>query len=441
MAEAAKDVRSSLKRFRASGGSRVRNEALEKLRAMGSAAVDIIINELTTGGPQQRECAAKCLGELQCSDERAIEALVDTLQYSGARAQEVRGTAGYALHKIGAPAIPSLLKVVREAHGDARDRAIGALGRACRDDEILDVVVSALEGSSRGAAIGAIDTMGGRCIPAIPRMLSAGAWNDSETNSLIYGVIGDIATLGFKRILRTLVDGEAEVKERAVRTLDYLGVLLDWSSGILAQEAEAGVESVKKSAVSVLGTLVTSAADALGRSLRVIERLQKAEEDAIRREAIVVREAIALRLPGLFRDQRIVVDLATKDADRRKRVAAELTKCLLALAETCLEWPREPISERRLQASQSLMMHRKKYGLVGEISVASIHNHLKVLARLCSVKSIFATEAKRQRSFLNEGIRARLRTQREDLIERLREEERRVAQIIELQKRMKAIDR
>lgn len=85
---------------------------------------------------------------------------------------------------------------------------------------------------------------------------------------------------------------------------------------------------------------------------------------------------------------------------RTKRDPLELS--LLALLDTCIEWPDDDISERKIHASDLLKICRGRHGLEDVPSVATVHNHLHALAEMCDVPALFATGEKRQHSRLPE---------------------------------------
>jgi hypothetical protein len=157
--------------------------------------------------------------------------------------------------------------------------------------------------------------------------------------------------------------------------------------------------------------------------------------DADPSEAVQITAILALELArprgrGLNRSLVSRSDLAvqkTPPASGPKREDIELLKSLLALLDTCLEWPEEGkdarVSDRALHRSSKLKENRQRLGLPERISVATVHNHLKSLARVCKVDSLTDPEPKNQFSTFRVGVKERLRARRGFLQDEIAKEE------------------
>jgi hypothetical protein len=84
-------------------------------------------------------------------------------------------------------------------------------------------------------------------------------------------------------------------------------------------------------------------------------------------------------------------------------------KSLLALLDTCVEWPEDAVSLRRLHDSPLLKEKRVSLGLPGYLSEGTVHNYLLRLATFCSVGKLLVTGPARRSSCFRPGIRETLR--------------------------------
>lgn len=110
---------------------------------------------------------------------------------------------------------------------------------------------------------------------------------------------------------------------------------------------------------------------------------------------------------------------------RGKRLTADAAKGILAILETCLAWPSDTVSERRLHASQLLKDKRCALGLEAQVSQTTVHNHLAYLAKACGLRSIVEVGNKRQSSRFRAGVQAKLYAVRIELLDRIRHDEER----------------
>lgn len=125
----------------------VRWWAIRALAASPHTQTESLIPHLSDPSPEVRAAAALAL----CAHpgEEAIEALIKTL---GDEDSLTAGLAGTALVKIGSPAVPGLLEVMKDARNGIRIPALRALGEI-RDHRAIPIMMKCLNDENESAVI------------------------------------------------------------------------------------------------------------------------------------------------------------------------------------------------------------------------------------------------------------------------------------------------
>ncbi len=134
--------------------------------------------------------------------------------------------------------------------------------------------------------------------------------------------------------------------------------------------------------------------------------------EAIPQEVIESREA---RIWRDYASQLPAVPTQLQDAVNRsprvaKRAVAEFEKSILALLDTCLAWPEDAVSARRLARSALLIANRKQVGLKDAAlpGATTVHNHLVYLAKRCGMPTLLEVSQNRQAARFKPGALSRL---------------------------------
>jgi hypothetical protein len=209
--------------------------------------------------------------------------------------------------------------------------------------------------------------------------------------------------------------------------------------GLLEALKDEKDENVRREICRALGEIAAPAKAVLEAVVPALAEVGEADpSEAVQTTALLALELARPRGRGLNRPLVSRSDLAPEKKPRTrgpKREGIELWLSLLALLDTCLEWPEvgedAKVSDRRLHNSASLKENRKRLGLPQRVSVGTVHNHRERLARVCKVDSLFDTEPKNQWSTLRAGVKERLRARRgfleEEIAKAKEEAERRAA--------------
>lgn len=304
--------------------------------------------------------------------------------------------------------------------------------RSNRQDEVIAALCRELEGGATKATIDALRAIKERAVPAIPAILAATTHaTDAMTSLLLVDLLREVVREGYLCVMQETNDRSAAMRTEAVCALSDLGPLgLNVTGMLCTLAANDRSKEVRKGALFSLHSMGVYAASIIRLCLMITEPARTQQmEDSLRTQAVLMRERL-LEAGGdvlIRRRERLLVSL--KSGERRKRVPAELEKSLIALLDTCLDWSQKTVSERQLHSSELLKEKRRSGGLGEKVSVATVHNHLRVLATLCGVPSIVETEGKRQSSKFRPKVRDLLLRVRNEIERAAREEESRFAAV------------
>jgi hypothetical protein len=222
-------------------------------------------------------------------------------------------------------------------------------------------------------------------------------------------------------ILRRALFSNADeaVRETAAALLGKIGTgpAVETLLSLLANQKDARDRARTCRALGEAGAVLKTRLDSVIRALSGIAKRDPC--DATQNAALLALAVTRTRPSELGRPRINGEELAKggnhRQDRKRKREPAEVERSLLALIDTCLEWPHEVVSERKLHESELLRRKRREFGLAEAVSLATVHNHLRTLARLCRLEDLLAPHAKRQFSLFHEAARERLRLRRRDI--------------------------
>ncbi|MBI4658393.1 MAG: HEAT repeat domain-containing protein [Verrucomicrobia bacterium] len=167
----------------------VRFDGYSALTVLGEAAKDaepILLELIRDPNPQTRETAARSLGWIKASPEKAIPALKEALNDP---APQVRSAALDGLAKYGEAArefIPTMIDLLRGTNGWAAANALGDLGPIA--EPAVPALVKAIQGSARASAIHALGRIGPAARLAVPALLTAA--NDPSSGVRLLAALG-----------------------------------------------------------------------------------------------------------------------------------------------------------------------------------------------------------------------------------------------------------
>jgi HEAT repeat protein len=90
-------------------------------------------------------------------DEEDVKGLIKILKH--VRSRKVRAEAAYALAELGEPAVPSLIKALRDKKREVQEETAFALAEV-RDERIVEPLIQALKDEDPGVRAKAADALG-----------------------------------------------------------------------------------------------------------------------------------------------------------------------------------------------------------------------------------------------------------------------------------------
>lgn len=176
-----------------------RAEASEALVAMGSEAIDALIQGVSDENPQIREMSAWVLSEIGTPAARVVPALISTLADPD---ENIRVMGSVALQNLGEPAVPYLIDALRAESMEIRLNAAYALGEIGTPlDTILPALVSTLtdpEWNVRRLVVRALVTIG---TPALDSLIQALNSEDPDLRRMAERALSDIGTPEARRAI------------------------------------------------------------------------------------------------------------------------------------------------------------------------------------------------------------------------------------------------
>ena len=176
-----------------------RAEASETLVAMGSEAIDALIQGVSDENPQVREMSAWVLSEIGAPAARVVPALISTLADPD---ENIRVMGSVALQNLGEPAVPYLIDALRTESAEIRLNAAYALGEIGTPlDTILPALISTLtdpEWNVRRLVVRALVTIG---TPALDSLIQALNSEDPDLRRMAERALSDIGTPEARRAI------------------------------------------------------------------------------------------------------------------------------------------------------------------------------------------------------------------------------------------------
>ena len=176
-----------------------RAEASETLVAMGSEAIDALIQGVSDENPQVREMSAWVLSEIGTPAARVVPALISTLADPD---ENIRVMGSVALQNLGEPAVPYLIDALRTESAEIRLNAAYALGEIGTPlDTILPALISTLtdpEWNVRRLVVRALVTIG---TPALDSLIQALNSEDPDLRRMAERALSDIGTPEARRAI------------------------------------------------------------------------------------------------------------------------------------------------------------------------------------------------------------------------------------------------
>jgi HEAT repeat protein len=176
-----------------------RSEASEALVAIGSEAIDALIQGLSNENPQVREMSAWTLSEIGVPTARVAPALISTLADPD---ENIRVVGSVALQNLGEPAAPYLIDALKAESAEIRLNAAYALGEIGAPlDTILPALISRLtdpEWNVRRLVVRALVTVGA---PAVDSLIQALNSDDPDLRRMAERALSDIGTPQARRAI------------------------------------------------------------------------------------------------------------------------------------------------------------------------------------------------------------------------------------------------
>ena len=183
--------------------------------------VPLLVKDLQATEEKQRQAAILALGRLGPAAQAAAVPLVQSL-----RDRQLPQAKMFALHAIGAAAVPSLMKLLRDPRADFRQIAVLLLeqiGPGAHTD--LTPLIAALADSDRDVRVGAaqvlqaIGTKASEAVPALIANLQASQTEVRTAAALALGHIGSDASAARRPLLECLLDPDETVRYGAALSL------------------------------------------------------------------------------------------------------------------------------------------------------------------------------------------------------------------------------
>ena len=176
-----------------------RTEASEALVAMGSEAIDALIQGVSDENPQVREMSAWTLSEIGTPAARVVPVLISTLADPD---ENIRVVGSVALQNLGEPAVPYLIEALKAESAEIRLNAAYALGEIGTPlDTILPALIRTLtdpEWNVRRLVVRALVTIGS---PAVTSLIQALNSDNPDLRRMAERALSDIGTPEARRAI------------------------------------------------------------------------------------------------------------------------------------------------------------------------------------------------------------------------------------------------
>lgn len=239
--------------------------ALWFIDGQDKVAVPMLIEGMQDKGTDRidRKACVQVLGEIGAKAEAAVPALIELLRgIEKSRRTEISAELSFdaceALGRIGAPAVPALMKQLRDQDVDIRKHAVWALWRMGPQAKAAVAVLAEVSRDDNNdlrafavAALGKIGPAAGGAVPALIERLQDSDAKMRKSAAYALGSIGPAAKHAVAALIATLKDEEDPVRETAA-----------WALGKIGPDAKAATPALIEAAKTDAHGLV---AEALGR--------------------------------------------------------------------------------------------------------------------------------------------------------------------------------
>lgn len=375
---------------------RARTELLE----MGAVAIRALADTILEGSDDDAYQATVAIGALNTDNTEAVARLAAALVSESPR----KGFIARALTSLGLPGYAATIAGLAHPLQDVQLACLNALttGIGSRDrvaETIAAMSLSADESLAVKAAQ-ALAVMGRRAAPHMTgairrRGAERGSWN----GVLLDGMLHSMTTHAVDVPLACAHDQNSDTRLAAVSCLAGVPLSPNELERVAAIARCDESPQVKSEAIRVLALASEASAHAVALIADVFASEESScESPESRTQMILALERMRSRvqrsgtLSGIVGTRTRI----THSPASRKRLVAESERSILALLDACVEWPEVTVSERRLCRSSLLTDKRRLHGLAGPAVLSSVHNHMKVLARLCGLRSLILVAPKRQ---------------------------------------------
>ena len=176
-----------------------RTEASEALVAIGSEAIDALIQGVSDENPQVREMSAWTLSEIGTPAARVVPVLISTLADPD---ENIRVVGSVALQNLGEPAVPYLIEALKAESAEIRLNAAYALGEIGTPlDTILPALIHTLtdpEWNVRRLVVRALVTIGS---PTVTSLIQALHSDNPDLRRMAERALSDIGTPEARRAI------------------------------------------------------------------------------------------------------------------------------------------------------------------------------------------------------------------------------------------------
>ena len=183
-----------------------KQELVEVLRQMGSAAVPALIQLLKDQNSEVRSQATEALGKVGSA---TVDQVPDLIQLLKDENSEVRLNASKALREIGIEAVPALIQLLNDENSLVRQNAAFAL--------------SEIGPEAKQEMVKTLSQMGSQAIPDLIQLLEDPSSAVRSSAAKVLAEIGPEAKPAITALIQLLNDDSNEVRSQANRSLREIG--------------------------------------------------------------------------------------------------------------------------------------------------------------------------------------------------------------------------
>ncbi len=277
----------------------------------GGSIVRALIRQLDDADPEVRISAAVALQDFGPAAKSAVPALMKLLK-SPRTPRDLQFQAADALVGIGGPAVPALVRILKNRPLDPRLLAVRILGRmGPAASPAIPGLMAALEDPAwelRDRASATLGRIGSAAVPALEKALESPSLEIVEAAVTALGEMGAPAARAIPGLLVALRAKRPSLRWRAAKTLENLGLAAAPAVDGLIELLSDPSPSIRSASAAALG-----AAD--GKKRQSVTALQVRLEDSSRMVRLAAARAL-IRLGSMGPEIHAALIEALQDEDR-----------------------------------------------------------------------------------------------------------------------------